>query len=53
MSDHAPADPDASVTTPESRVEAYETEDSVVLYDALNPLAWVETTQTLRLDEQL
>lgn len=33
-------------------IEAYETDDGVVLYDAQNPLAWVEATETLTLTEQ-
>lgn len=32
-------------------VESYETEESVVFYDSENPLAWVEATRTLQLDE--
>ncbi|WP_436343262.1 DUF7331 family protein [Natronorubrum sp. FCH18a] len=32
-------------------VESYETDDGVVFYDAENPLAWVETSQTLTLTE--
>ena len=32
-------------------IESYEIEDGVVFYDAENPLAWVETTQTLTLEE--
>ncbi|ELY70129.1 hypothetical protein C489_03071 [Natrinema versiforme JCM 10478] len=32
-------------------IESYETEDGVVFYDAENPLAWVETSQTLTLAE--
>ncbi|GAB3665229.1 DUF7331 family protein [Halopiger thermotolerans] len=32
-------------------IEAYETDDGVVFYDAENPLAWVETSRTLTLDE--
>ncbi|WP_306056901.1 DUF7331 family protein [Natronococcus wangiae] len=32
-------------------IEAYETEDGVVFYDAENPLAWVETSRTLPLEE--
>ena len=32
-------------------IESYETEDGVVFYDAENPLAWVETSQTLALDD--
>ena len=32
-------------------IEAYETEEGVVFYDAENPLAWVEATRTLSLEE--
>ncbi|MFP8953567.1 hypothetical protein ACLI4Z_11415 [Natrialbaceae archaeon A-arb3/5] len=32
-------------------IESYETEEGVVFYDAENPLAWVETSQTLPLEE--
>ncbi|WP_265110507.1 DUF7331 family protein [Halosolutus halophilus] len=32
-------------------IESYETEDGIVFYDAENPLAWVETSQTLALDD--
>ena len=32
-------------------VESYEIEGGVVFYDAENPLAWVETTRTVRLRE--
>ena len=32
-------------------IEAYETEEGVVFYDADNPLAWVEATRTLSLEE--
>ena len=34
-------------------VEMYEVEDGTVLYDAENPLAWVETTTTVQLSEQV
>jgi len=30
-------------------IEAYEEDDTVVLYDADNPLAWVEATRTVTL----
>lgn len=33
-------------------VEAYEDDGSVVLFDAENPLAWVETTRAVPLNEQ-
>ena len=32
-------------------IESYETDDGVVFYDAENPLAWVETSRTLELDD--
>lgn len=34
-------------------VERYETDDGVVFFDADNPLAWVETTRTVQLREQV
>lgn len=34
-------------------VETYETDDGVVFYDVDNPLAWLESSQALSLDEQL
>jgi len=40
-----PADAAAGTET----IESYETDDGVVFYDAENPLAWVETSQTMRL----
>ena len=32
-------------------IESYETDEGVVFYDAENPLAWVETTRPLSLEE--
>ena len=32
-------------------IESYETDDGVVFYDADNPLAWVETTRPLPLED--
>lgn len=32
-------------------IETYETDGGVVLYDAENPLAWVESADPLRLDD--
>jgi hypothetical protein len=34
---------------PEVDVETYEVDGGVVFFDAENPLAWVETTSTVRL----
>ncbi len=42
----AAAEPDSVAT-----VESYEVDGGVVFYDAENPLAWVETTQTVSLSE--
>lgn len=51
------ADPDGQETDSpaeheggEPIVEAYETEEGVVFYDAENPLAWVQTDTTVALD---
>lgn len=58
MSDHA--DADAERGTERSRptepsgaetVEAYETDDGVVLYDAENPLAWLQASDSARIDD--
>jgi hypothetical protein len=32
-------------------VEAYETDEGTVLYDAWNPLAWIESGVTVAIDE--
>jgi hypothetical protein len=40
------SEPDGTAT-----IESYETEDGVVFYDAENPLAWVETSRTLTLED--
>ncbi len=32
-------------------IEAYETDEVTVFYDAENPLAWMETSRTLLLEE--
>ena len=41
------ADEDESV----ARVEAYDDEDGVVLYDAENPLAWIQAKRTVRVQD--
>ncbi len=46
-SGHADTTEPAGVAT----VESYEVDGGVVFYDAENPLAWVETTQTVTLSE--
>lgn len=35
----------------EPSVEAYETNNGTVLYEARNPLAWIESSRTVLLDE--
>lgn len=35
---------------PRESVEAYDTEDGVVFYDARNPLAWLKSNYALSLD---
>ncbi|MFT4890833.1 MAG: hypothetical protein ACI9YT_001754 [Halobacteriales archaeon] len=53
MSEHAGSRRDRSVDrTPDepdavASVEAYETEDGVVIYDAENPLAWLESSSAI------
>jgi len=34
-----------------ARVEAYDDEDGVVLYDAENPMAWIEADRTVRVQD--
>jgi hypothetical protein len=57
MTDHASAHDEQRTDLPEpdgvDSVEAYETEEGVVFYDAENPLAWLETSKTLSLREQV
>lgn len=36
-----------------SSIEAYETEDGVVLYDAENPLGWVKSSSAVTLKKQV
>lgn len=50
MSERADPGPPARPTG-DDPIEAYETDDAVVLYDAGNPLAWIESTHTVRVDE--
>lgn len=46
------AEPSNAVSTASGgEVEAYETDNGVVLYDAGNPLAWIESRAPVRLDE--
>ncbi|MFB6113023.1 MAG: hypothetical protein ABEJ58_02830 [Halodesulfurarchaeum sp.] len=58
MSDHARGDgrqsdvregPDSD---PAERIEAYETDEGLVLYDAENPLAWLQSTGAVSLEER-
>jgi hypothetical protein len=49
MSDTTRADRRDRADDHDPTVETYEVEDGVVFFDAENPLAWVETTRTVRL----
>lgn len=56
MTDHANSDRrqgESATSEPEAveSIEAYETEDGVVFYDAQNPLAWLQTSVTVTLRE--
>lgn len=61
MSDHANDEKwdSAGVTTSEAQtdgvgtIESYDTEDGVVFYDSENPLAWVQASATVELEESL
>lgn len=45
-------DPDADERTdPRASVEAYRDDDGVVLHDAQNPLAWVQSTAAVAVEE--
>ena len=44
-----PADSDAV----DDEVEVYEDDGNVVLFDATNPLAWVEASRTVRLADAI
>ncbi|PSQ28118.1 hypothetical protein BRD03_04500 [Halobacteriales archaeon QS_9_68_17] len=56
MSDHASAPGEHSADLPEpdgiDSVEAYETEEGVVFYDAENPLAWLRSVERLTVPRQ-
>ncbi|AHF99094.1 hypothetical protein HALLA_09800 [Halostagnicola larsenii XH-48] len=49
--DDTTADEPRSELAGTETIESYEIDDGVVFYDAENPLAWVETSQTLPLKE--
>lgn len=38
---------------PTESIEAYETDEGVVLYDADNPLAWVKSTNAVAIGDRL
>ncbi|MFC6797559.1 MULTISPECIES: hypothetical protein [unclassified Haladaptatus] len=43
--------PEPAVPAGVETTEVYETEDGIVLYDAENPLAWVQATHAVRLSD--
>ncbi|AXR78792.1 DUF7331 family protein [Natrarchaeobaculum sulfurireducens] len=53
LNDDDKQDGERESTAPEDPqlIESYETDECVVFYDAYNPLAWVETSRPLTLDE--
>ena len=59
MSDHAATGQWDSATTGPFQprgaedVERYETDEGVVFFDSHNPLAWLEATQTIPLEDNL
>jgi hypothetical protein len=48
---HGADAPTAVPTASDGSVEAYQTEEGIVLYDAGNPLAWIESQAPVRLDD--
>lgn len=49
--DPAPRAPESPSAVEAAAVEVYETVDGVVLYDAANPLAWIESRRSVVLDD--
>lgn len=50
-SGHVDGSRDGNAEDGNCSVEAYETDDGTVLYDAWNPLAWIESSVTVTIDE--
>ena len=48
---HEPDAPSLPQTDDPDSIEAYETDEGVVFYDARNPLAWLKTTHALDLEQ--
>lgn len=46
-----PQQPDGA--DPAATIEAYETDNGVVLYDAENPLAWLQSNRAVALGDRL
>lgn len=53
MPDSSPPTDVRQAPSDELTVEFYETEEGVVLYEAENPLAWIQSRQTLTVDEMV
>lgn len=49
--DEATVDEALPAEDPRATVEAYETDDGTVLYDAQNPLAWVKATHARSVED--
>ena len=43
--------PELAVSDAIAATESYETDQGVVFYDADNPLAWLQSRETVRLDD--
>jgi hypothetical protein len=43
--------PESTVSDAIAATETYETEEGVVFYDANNPLAWLQSRETIRLTD--
>lgn len=45
------SDPESAVSDAIASTETYETDQGVVFYDADNPLAWLQSQETVQLDD--
>lgn len=51
--DHARTDGTDDERAARDRIEFYETAEGIVFYDVYDPLAWVKTTDSLPLPDQV
>lgn len=52
---HAPREPSVEtiVPGPNGSIEAYETDSGAVIFDANQPLAWIESSVTVQIDKHI